>query len=100
MYNKEITTLINENFKMDHKVVGLINSYKETLNAKYLDQAIKIQSLISKNHVRINVLNMMGGENQHEKAFDHKTGRRDNQAAQGLLYRKRNDDNRPDHRVY
>ena len=63
MYNKEITTLINENFKMDHKVVGLINSYKETLNAKYLDQAIKIQSLISKNHVRINVLNMMGGEN-------------------------------------
>lgn len=63
MYNKEITTLINENFKMDHKVVGLINSYKETLNAEYLEQAIEIQFLISKNHVRINVLNMMGGKN-------------------------------------
>lgn len=63
MYNKEITTLINQNFKMDREVVGLINSYKETLNVKYLDKATEVQFLISKNHVRINVLNMMGGKN-------------------------------------
>lgn len=60
MYNKEITTLINQNFKLDSAVCVLIKDFNKIGDSKYLDRAEELQAQISRNHRKID---KMRGEN-------------------------------------
>jgi len=60
MYNKEITKLINENFRLDSTVAALLKDFNETSDTESLNRAEEIQEQIFQNHTRID---RMRGEN-------------------------------------